>query len=169
MVKKGKSAATKKLLDLKSAKIESLYEELHAMKAERAKQQLHLEFRLTTVAATKKLNPKVDIGFLAKKWAILYQRKKVGVLQYSEGGRKTEYKIDHYRLESPPDNLNCSSPWLAARVFNKLVLEYWSSRDVNSQDVSFEEKLFEDLQPHSSLTELHMFNYMGNSFKIFIP
>ncbi|KAK2637747.1 hypothetical protein Ddye_025542 [Dipteronia dyeriana] len=127
MVKKGKSAATKKLLDLKSAKIESLYEELHAMKAERAKQQLHLEFRLTTrttllvvlemfgisspVAATKKLNPKVDIGFLAKKWAILYQRKKVGVLQYSEGGRKTEYKIDHYRLESPPDNLNGSSPW----------------------------------------------------------
>ncbi|TXG66478.1 hypothetical protein EZV62_007753 [Acer yangbiense] len=46
---------------------------------------------------------------------------------------------------------------------DKLVLE-WSIRGVNPKDVSDDEKLLKDLQPHSILTELQILNYMGNNF-----
>ncbi|KAK1577513.1 hypothetical protein Q3G72_022384 [Acer saccharum] len=54
-----------------------------------------------------------------KEMDILYQGNKVGVkqlLEYCEGGRKTEYKIDHYGLESPPDNLK-NGPWFICKLY----------------------------------------------------
>jgi hypothetical protein len=54
-----------------------------------------------------------------KEMNILYQGNKVGVkqlLEYCEGGRKTGYKIDEYRVESPPDHLK-KGPWFICKLY----------------------------------------------------
>ncbi|TXG70575.1 hypothetical protein EZV62_005510 [Acer yangbiense] len=140
MVKKGKSAATKKPCDSvmvkkrKSAatkhsvqkfldqEIERLYHQLQEVTADRVKEQLRLEkleFRLTAIenypaagarnvwyfftrSRPNEIQPGTSEGghwICGKEMDILYQGNKVGVkqlLEYCEGGRKTEYKIDHY-------------------------------------------------------------------------
>ncbi|KAK2638438.1 hypothetical protein Ddye_026233 [Dipteronia dyeriana] len=89
-------------------------------------------------------------------------------------GRKSGYGIDELKnLAYLTGKLHISKLENAANAgdaklngkksLDELVLE-WSGRDVDSQDVSLEEKLLQDLQPHSSLTVLHIFNYKGNNF-----
>lgn len=88
-------------------------------------------------------------------------------------GCKSGYRIEELRelayltgtlhISKLEDAVNGGEAKMNDKKWLQKVVFEWSTRNVNPQDVSNEEKLLEDLQPHPNLEELQIFNYLGVS------